>query len=64
MFGYLDMLIIWKWFKFSPDQSREAPNLLINLINMYLGKTDDLKMYESEVCMLINMALIESCICH
>lgn len=48
MFGYLDMLIFWKWFKYTPEMSQEAPNLLINLINMFLGKDDDLTMYNNE----------------
>lgn len=48
IFGYLDVLIIWKWFKFSPDQSTVAPNLLITLIDMFLGKEYDLKMYDNQ----------------
>ncbi|GAB6031885.1 hypothetical protein CHUAL_010281 [Chamberlinius hualienensis] len=48
IFGYLDVLIIWKWFKFTPDDSGIAPNLLITLIDMFLGKEYDLKMYDNQ----------------
>ncbi|XP_053408277.1 V-type proton ATPase 116 kDa subunit a 1-like isoform X3 [Mercenaria mercenaria] len=36
IFGYLILLIFVKWLKFTEEDSRKAPNLLIGLINMFL----------------------------
>lgn len=41
IFGYMNLLIIWKWFKYNAANSGCAPSVLITLINMFLNKYQD-----------------------
>ncbi|XP_017491802.1 PREDICTED: V-type proton ATPase 116 kDa subunit a-like [Rhagoletis zephyria] len=36
IFGYMDFMIIWKWFNYSSSDSAKAPSVLITLINMFM----------------------------
>ncbi|KAI2800334.1 hypothetical protein RDWZM_010113 [Blomia tropicalis] len=38
IFGYMNIMIFVKWFKYSYENASEAPSILINLINMFLMK--------------------------
>lgn len=53
IFGYMNLMIFVKWFKFDSTVSGCAPSILINLINMFLYKyvdADD----KSQLCYLRN----------
>ena len=41
IFGYMDFMIVWKWFKYNSAISGRAPSILITLINMFLLKDVD-----------------------
>ena len=39
IFGYMNFMIFWKWFKYDSSISGRAPSILITLINMFMMKT-------------------------
>jgi len=41
IFGYMNLMIFAKWFKFDSTDASCAPSILINLINMFLYKYVD-----------------------
>ena len=41
IFGYMNIQIFMKWFKYSASNANDAPSILINLINMFLNKYPD-----------------------
>ena len=41
IFGYMNFMIFWKWFKYDSTISGRAPSILITLINMFLMKSTD-----------------------
>ncbi|XP_069490539.1 V-type proton ATPase 116 kDa subunit a 1 isoform X1 [Ambystoma mexicanum] len=64
LFGYLVILIIYKWCAYDVGTSKEAPSLLIHFINMFLFNYSDKSMkmlYSGQVglqCFLVVCALI------
>lgn len=51
IFGYMDFMIIWKWFNYNSSNSAKAPSVLISLINMFMFRmpTKDDPVYLQEV---------------
>ncbi|KAI1288425.1 putative V-type proton ATPase subunit [Halotydeus destructor] len=49
IFGYMDFMIVYKWFAYSSDNSACAPSVLIMLINMFMMS------YPEEPCHLAPM---------
>ena len=41
IFGYMNLLILFKWLKFDHHSAGDAPSILINMINMFLMKYVD-----------------------
>ncbi|OTF75596.1 hypothetical protein BLA29_013251, partial [Euroglyphus maynei] len=41
IFGYMNLLIFFKWMKYDSKMAGDAPSILITLINMFLMKYDD-----------------------
>ena len=50
LFGYLSVLIIFKWLYFSYENVNDAPNVLIVMIDMFMsmGKVKGKEMYEGQ----------------
>lgn len=48
IFGYMNLMIFMKWFKYDASSSGCAPSILITLINMFLMKTPS----EDDLCSL------------
>lgn len=51
LFGYLVVLIFYKWFKFNAANSRIAPSILIHFIDMFLftSNPENLPLYPGQV---------------
>lgn len=53
IFGYLVVMIFLKWFLFSADNSKDAPSLIITLINMFLFSPPLSDLYSGQVLIII-----------
>uniref|UniRef100_A0A803Y6M7 V-type proton ATPase subunit a n=1 Tax=Meleagris gallopavo TaxID=9103 RepID=A0A803Y6M7_MELGA len=64
LFGYLVILIFYKWTAYDAHTSKEAPSLLIHFINMFLfsyGDTSNKMLYKGQKglqCFLVVVALL------
>lgn len=64
LFGYLVILIFYKWTAYDAHTSKEAPSLLIHFINMFLfsyGDTSNKMLYRGQKglqCFLVVVALL------
>jgi V-type H+-transporting ATPase subunit a len=67
IFGYMNCMIIMKWFIFDSESTQKAPSVLISLINMFMFKYDETgpenlrSMYDGQPMLqkvLVFMALI------
>ncbi|XP_071943516.1 V-type proton ATPase 116 kDa subunit a 1-like isoform X2 [Antedon mediterranea] len=59
IFGYMVVLIVIKWFKYSAENSMEAPSLIITIINMFLLTNDeDLMMYSNQYEVQVALVVI------
>ncbi len=48
IFGYLVVMIFLKWFLFNADNSKDAPSLIITLINMFLFTAPQSDLYSGQ----------------
>ncbi|XP_067397464.1 V-type proton ATPase 116 kDa subunit a 1 isoform X7 [Emydura macquarii macquarii] len=64
LFGYLVILIFYKWSAYDAHTSKDAPSLLIHFINMFLfsyGDTSNKMLYKGQLglqCFLVVVALL------
>ncbi|KAG2471460.1 VPP2 ATPase, partial [Polypterus senegalus] len=60
LFGYLVFMIIYKWLAYSAENSKHAPSILINFINMFLvnGGDDVETLYPGQIGLQVFLKVV------
>lgn len=48
IFGYMNVLIVYKWLVYTPEMSGDAPSILLAVIDMFMGRECKTTMYPAQ----------------